>query len=192
MLANSAKASLLLVKHSPKIQEAAANFARNLDLAYKIWSDLIDFKKDCNYTINKSESIVNAIYKDKYEHANETENDQQQQVQRVQQKTIATAAVAESGVRSSSQQVQKASFFSSTFYPLNFFLGSKSDSRPQQQRQLIVDDVLYDRIFADGKLLFDNHYRLAIDSLTALENESSAREAISSLRSMLNVMNSTV
>ena len=177
LLANSAKASLLLVKHSTKTQEAAANFALNLDLAYKIWSDLIAFKKDCNQAINKNETIVNAIYKDKYDQetsVNERRQEQQQQ----------KVAVSGSSVKKSSSSLS----FLSTFYP-SYKSSASSASEPQQQ---LVDEVLYDRIFADCKSLFDNHYRLAMDNLTHLENEHSEREAIASLKSMLNVMNSTV
>lgn len=174
LLANSAKASLLLVRHSSKVQEAAANFARNLDLAYKIWSDLIAFKKDCNHAINKTETIVNAIYKDKYD------DDDHDQVQTSQ------GVVIESEKRSStnSQRSMASSFLSGLF--------SSSSSSSSTASTQLVDELLYDRIYADCKSLFDDHYRLAIDSLDRLENEHSERDAVASLRSMLNVMQSTV
>lgn len=175
MLANSARASLLLVKHSPQLQEAASIFARNLDLAYKIWSDLMDFKKDCHSVINKNEAIIYAIYKDKYEREDEEEN------------KIRKAAVVSTSIRKKPPSVLSSySSFFSTFYP-SFAVAKSTDANPQ-----LIDDVLYDRILTDCRDLFSNHYRLAIDSLNSLENEHSERDAVASLRSMLNVMNSTV
>ena len=46
LLSNSAKAALLLVQHSPKLQEVAKVFAKNLDIAHKIWSEIKEIKKD--------------------------------------------------------------------------------------------------------------------------------------------------
>ena len=63
---------MLLAQHSPKIQEVAWNFAKNLDIAHKIWSDLIDFSKEKSVLINKSENILNAIYNDKYKSVNQS------------------------------------------------------------------------------------------------------------------------
>ena len=68
-MANSAKSAMLLVKHSPKLQEIVYNFAKNLDITHKIWSDLIDFRRQSE-TI-RSESIINAIYYDNYRIKNE-------------------------------------------------------------------------------------------------------------------------
>ncbi len=68
MLSNSAKAALLLVQHSPKLQEVAKVFAKNLDIAYKIWSEIKELKKDeKNFNlIEKPDTMMNAIYNDKY------------------------------------------------------------------------------------------------------------------------------
>jgi geranylgeranyl pyrophosphate synthase len=61
LLANSARAALLLVKHSSKQQEIAWMFGKNLAIAHKIWSELMDFRKDKTL---KEDTILNAVYKD--------------------------------------------------------------------------------------------------------------------------------
>lgn len=74
LLANSAKASVLLVRHSVNLQNLVYHFAHNLDVTHKIWSDLTDFNKSLsnepvhfiNIFKNRPNSIINAVYKDKY------------------------------------------------------------------------------------------------------------------------------
>lgn len=74
LLANSAKAAVLLVRHSDKLQGLVYEFAHNLDVTHKIWSELNEFNKSIsdesinfiNLFENKSNSIINAIYNDKY------------------------------------------------------------------------------------------------------------------------------
>jgi len=68
LLSNSAKAALLLVQHSPKLQEVAKVFAKNLDIAHKIWSEIKEIRKDEKEfdLIEKPDTIMNAIYNDKY------------------------------------------------------------------------------------------------------------------------------
>jgi hypothetical protein len=72
LLANSCRASQLLVHHSSTKQQNAFNFALNLDITHRIYIDLNDYLKDsCTVRPN---SLPNAIYKDKY--SNESlEND---------------------------------------------------------------------------------------------------------------------
>jgi hypothetical protein len=74
-LANSAKAAVLLVRHSIVLQDLVFNFAENLDVTHKIWSDVTEFTKligsdksigYVNFLKNKPDNLINAIYKDKY------------------------------------------------------------------------------------------------------------------------------
>lgn len=183
MLANSAKASLLLVKHSPKLQETATTLARNLDLAYKIWLDLIDFKKDYTGMLYRTEAIVHAVYKDKYERDEEVGS-------RLKKAAISAVGGGSSSGVSHKKPSSALSFFA-TYYPS---LSAAKSTAASDTLLPLDSQVPYERILADCKLLFDNHYRLALDSLDTLENENehSQSDAVASLRSMLTVMNSTV
>ncbi len=69
LLANSAKSAMVLVKHSPTLQDVAFNFALNLDISHKIWSELIKNKKGSN-RVNEQNTLLNAIYQDKYKNMN--------------------------------------------------------------------------------------------------------------------------
>ena len=74
MLANSAKAAVILVRHSPNLQDLVFSFSQNLDITHKIWSDLSEFNKSLtnesiyfiNILKNKPNSVINAVYNDKY------------------------------------------------------------------------------------------------------------------------------
>ena len=75
MLAHSSKAAVLLVEHSTKLQDLVYNFAINLDITHKIWSNFVDIKllieeeKSIDHLKilgNNPDNIINAIYKDKY------------------------------------------------------------------------------------------------------------------------------
>lgn len=74
LLANSAKAAVLLVRHPDKLQDLVYEFAQNLDITHKIWSDLTEFNKSLsnesihfiNLFKNKPNSILNAVYNDNY------------------------------------------------------------------------------------------------------------------------------
>ncbi len=65
LLANSAKSAMLLVKNSSKLQEDAFNFAQQLDITHKIWSEFIKYKKDSSHIFNQ-DGLFDAIYRDKY------------------------------------------------------------------------------------------------------------------------------
>ena len=74
-MANSAKAAVLLVRHSVVLQDLVFNFAQNLDVTHKIWSDVTEFTKlmsndksisYVDFVKNKPDNLINAIYKDKY------------------------------------------------------------------------------------------------------------------------------
>ena len=69
LLANSAKSAMVLVKHSPTLQDVAFNFALNLDISHKIWSELIKNKKGSN-RVNEQNTLLNAIYQDNYKNMN--------------------------------------------------------------------------------------------------------------------------
>lgn len=65
LLANGCKASLILVNHTyDGIQENIWNFAKNLDIVHKLWSELSEYKRDG--VLLKSETLLNAIYMEKY------------------------------------------------------------------------------------------------------------------------------
>ncbi len=137
MLSNSAKASLLLVEHSPKLQEVAKVFAKNLDIAHKIWCEIKEMKRDDkNFNLlEKPDTIMNAIYNDKYKN-----------------------------------------------------LTNLNDEKEGTSLNTPTKEALTSYILNDCKLLFDNHYRVALDSLKDLENEHSEEAAINSLKSILDVM----
>lgn len=56
---------MVLVKHSTTLQDVAFNFALNLDIAHKIWSELYKYKKNQNRLVEK-DTLFDAIYQDKY------------------------------------------------------------------------------------------------------------------------------
>lgn len=159
MLANSAKGSLLLVKHSPKLQHTAWEFAKNLDLTHKVWSDLADFKNDYK-VLNKTETIVNAIYRDKYEK-------EPIEMDRIEPPTGSSWSTSYSNLISA-------------VYP--------AFSREQR----VVNEILYEKLINECRSIFWKHYNVAFESLNQLENENSEKEAVESLRSILNVMKQTV
>lgn len=144
---------MMLVSQPPKLQQVAWNFAMNLDITYKIWSDLREFKKD-ESVLNKSDTILNAIFKDKYE--------KDLNFVHTQNNTEGFSLVS-----------SLYSTFSST--------SSKS-----------LNQNLVKNIFTDCKFIFQNHYKLAMESLDQLENEFSEKDAVASLKSILNVMKNTV
>ncbi|CAF0791678.1 unnamed protein product [Brachionus calyciflorus] len=145
LLSNSAKSAMLLVKHNSYLQEIAWNFAFHLDITYRIWSDLYNFKQD-EAIVNNPDSVLNAIYKDKYELDNpKLDLD------------------------------EKKSFLTSL---IDFGQGQ--------------ENVLLKNLFEDCKLIFQNHHKLAMTNLEQLENEYSQKDAIASLKSILNVMKNTV
>lgn len=175
------------------MQERAWELARNFNLAYRIWCELLEFKDDSNRTINKSDAIVHAIYKDKYE--KEVKEEDETRIRK------AAAAMASASSTSSSSRVNKksspnlaaySSSLLSTFYPTLAAAKSTSAAADARSLPIVVDDLLYEQILVDVKLLFDNHFRLALDSLQALQNEHSGAEAVASLKSMLDLMSSNV
>jgi hypothetical protein len=75
LLAHSSKAAVLLVEHSTKLQDLVYNFAINLDITHKIWSNFVDIKRlieeeksvdHLKILGNNPDNIINAIYKDRY------------------------------------------------------------------------------------------------------------------------------
>lgn len=124
LLANSAKSAMVLVKHSPTLQEAAFKFAIHLDISHKIWSEFMKYNKDKNH-LNKNETLFRAVYLDK--------------------------------------------------------ISSESE--------LDAENIL-----GDCKLLFNEHYSLALKHLKSLEagSENGDADAIESLESILNVMKNTL
>lgn len=66
LLANSAKSSMVLVKHSQALQEVAYNFGMHLDITHKIWTELNNYKKDDEY-LTKKNTLFNAIHNDKFQ-----------------------------------------------------------------------------------------------------------------------------
>lgn len=134
LLANSAKAAVLLVRHSHKLQDLVYEFAKNLDVAHKIWLELNEYNKSLstgsihfkNLIENKSNSIINAVYNDKY---------------------------------------------------LNRMSPNES-----------IEAVL-----SDCKFLFEKHYLDAMNILEELEKQPhSEPNSVASLKSILNVMKSTI
>ena len=59
-------------------------------------------------------------------------------------------------------------------------------------KKSIDENLILNELFEDCKLIFDKHYKIALTNLDQLENEFSQKDAISSLKSILNVMKSTV
>ena len=57
---------MILVKNPLNLQELAFSFAFNLDIAYKIWSEFVEHKKNKTH-LNNKDSIFNAVYKDNCE-----------------------------------------------------------------------------------------------------------------------------
>ena len=128
---------------------------------------------------------MHAVYKDKYE------KDMCEDERRVRK----AAASSTNNRMKKSPTLSAYSSFLSTFYPK--FAAAKSSSTSAigncgENRIAFVDDVLYEQVMSDCKILFDNHFRSAIESLKSLENEHSHPEAVDSLRSMLNMMSSSV
>jgi hypothetical protein len=170
-LANSAKAAMLLVSHPPSLQDTAWDFAKQLDITHKIWSDVIDLRRG-KTGLDTDKTILNAIYRDKYQ---TSENDLDLERQ---QRERANAAAASASASASS------SFISSIYSRFSTNPASDTDRRDNSE--------LAENVVRDCKLLFDEHYKQAVVSLDQLENEFSQREAIDSLKSILNVMRGSV
>ena len=156
---------MLLAQHSPKLQEVAWNFAKNLDIAHKIWSDLIDFSKNQKVLTNKPENILNAIYNDKYLNMAESK-----------------VHVKELNGKSSSI----AASFSFTDTITSYLSASNNEN------QIEINEDTLNYVVDDCKLLFNEHYSVALENLSQLENEYSKKEAIDSLREILNLMKSSI
>jgi len=146
LLANSARSAMVLVENPSNLQDTAFNFALNLDIAHKVWSEIVKYKKDNNH-FNQKESIFNAIYKDRYQ--------------------------------------PKHSAVDSSITIHNSYT---------QEININEENKFNESILNDCKLLFENHYTLALSNLKSLELNSinSDRDAIDSLESILNVMKSSV
>ena len=158
-MANSAKAALILAQHPPNVQEAAFSFAKHLDITYKIWLELNDFKKDSSL-VGKPDTLMNAVYLDTVvneskDHLDEPVYEQRESVARRAQYLTMEQRVA-----------------------LN--IAERSRAAPNQR---VVDECMN---------LFQNHLTVANESLNLLLNASSESEAIKSLKSILNLMKSTV
>ena len=155
LLANSARAAMLLVSHPPHLQEIAARFATELDITHKIWLDFEDVKHDKKTIISNEETILNAIYKDRYRNVEFVMEEEKQKV--------ASSAVT--------------SFISSVY--------TRSSNNNTVDR---IDEKTKENVMNDCKLLFNEHYSLAMANLEQLHNEYSEKEASSSLKSILNTM----
>lgn len=180
ILANSAKAALLLVMHSPKLQEVAWTFAKNFDITHKIWSDLLEYKND-NSFLNKPDTILNAIYKDKYI------NEENEEIGVDEKKLLIAMNDRSSKV---SYLKLKSSQILSSIYETT--VATKTPLEPVTKTILSTNQAINNYVFNDCKDLLNNHYELAMKSLTQLENEHSEIEALSSLKSILNVMKNTI
>ena len=55
-----------------------------------------------------------------------------------------------------------------------------------------TNELVNNYVLNDCKLLFEDHYNLAMQDLKLLENENSEQEAIASLKSILNLMKSSI
>ena len=155
---------MLLAQHSPKIQEVAWSFAKHLDIAHKIWSDLIDFSKEKSVLINKPENILNAIYNDKYKNTNESKLN----------------------IKSLNSKSSTGTRLSFTDTVTSYF------STVNIGTQIEINEDTINFVVDDCKLLFNEHYSLALENLDKLENEYSKKEAIESLREILNLMKSSI
>lgn len=158
LMANSAKAAMLLVSHKPQLQEISWNFAQQLDKAHKIYSEISDLKNNSEFLL-KEDSLPNSVYKDKYLNNGVVLDD-------LKEKKV---------VSNSSTSIISSIYARFTSSP-NF-----------------VDDALKESVIGDCKLIFLDHYSLAIENLEKLEkNEYSEKEAVQSLRSILNVMKDSI
>ena len=165
-----------MVKHSPKLQEVAWTFAQNLDIAHKIWSELNEFKQN-NSLLNRSDSLINAIYKDKYSEKYVIDENELNELNN------------KSYLRLKSAQIL-SSFYSSTATESATIL---EHQHQQQQPSFNLNiQTLNEFVLNDCKDLLNTHYELAMKSLSQLENENSELEAIISLKSILNVIKNTV
>ena len=166
---------MLLAQHSPKLQQVAWNFAKHLDITHKIWSDLCDFSREKSLlTNNKSENILNAIYNDKYKQIDEST---------LSCKTQNAAEVSVAAAASSSR-----SFSSSFSNVVSAYFSSNNSTNSQCD----VSENTMNYVVDDCKVLFNDHYNLAVENLVSLENEYSKKEAIDSLKSMLDIMRSSI
>lgn len=154
LLANSAKSALILAKQSANLQEVAHSFAKHLDITYKIWLELNDYKKDSSI-INKPDTLMNAVYLDT-----------------VMNENLDNTAAAETVMRGSRCLTMEQRV------ALNITERSRTDSADQ-------------RVINECKNLFHNHLTVAMETLSLLQNPYSESEAIKSLTSILNIMQST-
>lgn len=78
----------------------------------------------------------------------------------------------------------------------SIFLDNKCDFKNEYSKDIIENEKLIESLDSNLKLklieecrhMFDNHYIIAIELLDTLINENSEYEAVSSLRSILNLM----
>jgi hypothetical protein len=176
LLANSAKAAMLLVSHSPQVQDTAWDFAWQLDLTHKLWSDMVDLRRG-RTGLDTDQTALNAIYRDKYQTG---EHDLELKTQRL------NSTAASDSSTSSLSNFLPASIISSIYSKFSSNSNKTGDRTTTSEKNELVESVL-----RDCRLLFDEHYSLATRSLDQLVNEYSEKEAISSLRSILNVMRDT-
>jgi geranylgeranyl pyrophosphate synthase len=59
---------MLLVNNSFELQELAWNFAKNLDISFKIWNEMIEYKDDQSL-VTQPDTLMNAIYLDNYKYS---------------------------------------------------------------------------------------------------------------------------
>jgi hypothetical protein len=57
---------MVLVSHPQWLQDTAWDFAKHLDISHKIWSDIVDVRRG-KKSLDTENTIVNAIYRDKYQ-----------------------------------------------------------------------------------------------------------------------------
>jgi hypothetical protein len=160
-----------LVRHSPKLQEVAWTFAKNLDIAHKIWFELNEFKQN-NRLLHRSDTLINAIYKDKYSDKYAIDENEMNELNN------------KSYIRLKSAQILSSFYSSATI--------DSSAIVQQQESSNINIQTLNEFVLNDCKDLLNTHYELAMKSLTELENENSEFEAIVSLKSILNVIKNSV
>lgn len=130
---------MVLVKHSPALQEVAYNFGMQLDITHKIWTELNNYKKEDDY-LKKTNTLFKAIHTDKFQNLK---------------------------IQHNGENVET-----------NYIYSNDEENA----------------VLKECELLFDNHYSLALGHLESLEMnaENSDKTAVDSLRSILNVMKSTI
>lgn len=140
-----------------------------MDISYKIWLELADFKLNESKLTLRRDSLMNAIYLD----------------------TLSESQMARaSALNSSSSTTSTTSTSTST---------TQTKQEPEEEEEnsstisfSTLDSTLREKIVDECKHLFDNHFNQAIQSLNLLENEFSEREALSSLRSIMSLMKKSI